>query len=48
MEYYGGSGGFIHCGWKVLYRAGGWFEPSGRHVKDDRLAWPRVEGIHKH
>jgi hypothetical protein len=27
---------------------GGWFEPSGRHVQDERLAWPRFADIHKH
>jgi hypothetical protein len=23
MPYYGGSAGFIHCGFKILYRQGG-------------------------
>ena len=45
MPYYGGSTGFVHCGWKLLYRAGGWFE-DGLHVQDDRLAGGqrRVDG----
>ena len=38
MTEYGGSAGYIHCGWKMLYRAGGWFDDNGWHVKDDRLA----------
>jgi hypothetical protein len=33
MPYYGGSAGFIHCGFKILYRQGGWFDASGLHVK---------------
>lgn len=36
MVYYGGTAGYVHCGWKLLYRAGGWFE-DGVHVKDQRL-----------
>lgn len=46
MEYYGGSSGFICCGWKILYRAGGWFD-KGMHIKDDRLAGGRrrVDGV---
>jgi hypothetical protein len=38
MHYYGGSAGFICCEYKVLYRTGGWFDPHGTHVADDRLA----------
>ena len=37
MPYYGGTAGFIHCGWKILHREGELFE-NGVHVKDDRLA----------
>lgn len=46
MTYHGGSAGFIHCEWKLLYRADGWFDAHGRHVKDDRLAGGtrRVDG----
>ena len=46
MTHYGGSGGYIHCDWKLLYRAGGRFGQEGRHVKDDRLAGGtrRVDG----
>jgi hypothetical protein len=46
MPYYGGSAGFIHCDFKVLYRQGGWFDEQGLHVKDDRLAGGtrRVDG----
>lgn len=46
MPYYGGSAGFIHCGFKILYRADGWFDGNGLHVKDDRLAGGtrRVDG----
>jgi hypothetical protein len=46
MPYYGGSAGFIHCGFKILYRRGGWFDAGGLHVKDDRLAGGtrRVDG----
>ena len=45
MHYYGGSTGYVCHGWKILYRAGGWFE-NGLHVKDDRLAGGtrRVDG----
>ena len=45
MEHHGGSIGYLHCGWKLLYRAGGWVE-NGEHVKDDRLAGGtrRVDG----
>lgn len=47
MNYYGGSVGYIHCDWKMLYRSGGWFDDSDYHVKDDRLAGGnrRVGGI---
>lgn len=38
MPYYGGSGGFICCDFKILYNHGGWFDSQGRHIKDDRLA----------
>jgi hypothetical protein len=46
MPNYGGSAGYIHCGWKLLYRAGGWFGADGLHAKDDRLAGGsrRVDG----
>ena len=46
MPYYGGSAGFIHCGFKILYRQDGWFDAQGLHVKDDRLAGGtrRVDG----
>lgn len=46
MPYYGGTAGFIHCGFKILYRQGGWFDARGLHVKDDRLAGGsrRVDG----
>jgi hypothetical protein len=46
MPYYGGSAGFIHCGFKILWRQGGWFDARGLHVKDDRLAGGtrRVDG----
>jgi|tagenome__1003787_1003787.scaffolds.fasta_scaffold13575109_1 hypothetical protein len=42
MDHYGGTAGYIHCGWKLLYRAGGWFK-HGSHVQDSRLAGPRQE-----
>lgn len=47
MPHYGGTMGYICCGWKLLYRGGGWFEPTGagfngvrvkdsdQHVNDD-------------
>jgi len=38
MTAYGGSTGYIHCGWKLLYRWDGWFDENGKHVRDDRLA----------
>ncbi len=46
MPYYGGTAGFIHCGYKILYRQDGWFDQKGLHVKDDRLAGGtrRVDG----
>lgn len=46
MPYYGGSAGFIHCGFKTLYRQDGWFDDQGLHVKDERLAGGdrRVDG----
>jgi hypothetical protein len=46
MPYYGGSAGYIHCGFKILYRSQGWFDEDGLHVKDDRLAGGtrRVDG----
>ena len=46
MDDYGGSAGYMHCEWKLLYRDGGWFE-NGVHVKDDRLAGGtrRVDGV---
>ncbi len=36
MVYKGGSFGFVHCEWMLLYRAGGW-EKNGKIVKDRRL-----------
>jgi hypothetical protein len=46
MPYYGGSAGFIHCGFKILYREDGWFDAQGLHIKDERLAGGgrRVDG----
>jgi hypothetical protein len=46
MPYYGGSAGFICCGYKVLFREDGWFDEAGLHLKDDRLAGGsrRVDG----
>jgi hypothetical protein len=44
MIYYGGTAGFIHCGWKLLFRAGGWFDTEGLHVRDERLAGSRQDG----
>jgi hypothetical protein len=46
MHYYGGTGGWVCCGWKILFRADGWFS-YGQHVKDDRLAGGkrRADGI---
>jgi hypothetical protein len=46
MPYYGGSAGFICCGFKILYNASGWFDSQGLHIKDDRLAGGsrRVDG----
>lgn len=40
MPYYGGTAGYIHCEWKLLYRAGCWFE-NGKHVRDDRIEGKR-------
>jgi hypothetical protein len=37
MLAYGGSGGYICCKWKLLYRADGWFDEAGIHLRDDRL-----------
>jgi hypothetical protein len=37
MHRYGGTVGWIHCGYKLLYRQGGWFK-NGMHIRDDRLA----------
>jgi hypothetical protein len=45
MPYYGGSGGFICCEWKLLSRAGGWFDDNGAHVRDDRISSRRVDGV---
>ena len=46
MTHYGGSAGYIHCDWKLLYRGGDWFDDDGQHVKDERLAGgaQRVDG----
>ena len=53
MTHHGGTIGYLHCGWKLLYRSGGWADENGNHVADGRLAGPRqdhgarcVEGIH--
>ena len=43
MNHYGGTAGYICCGWKLLYRAGGWFDSNGLHVADSRLAGPRQD-----
>ena len=37
MTHYGGSAGYIHCEWKLLYRGGGWFDSKSLHVSDERL-----------
>jgi hypothetical protein len=46
MPFYGGSAGFICCEFKILVRAGGWFDGDGAHVLDERLAGGsrRVDG----
>lgn len=46
MPYYGGSAGYVCCGYKQLYRSSGWFR-NGVHVADDRLAGGtrRVAGV---
>lgn len=51
MKYYGGTAGWIHCGYKLLYRAGGWFrDDPGRyknhHVQDERLSTGRRSVTH--
>ena len=43
MKHYGGTTGYICCGWKLLYRSGGWFDEDGLHVQDSRLAGPRQD-----
>jgi hypothetical protein len=45
MRHYGGSAGYICCGWKLLYRGGGWFDGSGAHVADERINPMRVDGV---
>jgi hypothetical protein len=49
MRFYGGTAGYIHCGFRVLYREDGWFDQNDLHVKDDRLAGGdrRVDGVSK-
>lgn len=37
MPYRGGTYGFICCGWKLLYRAGGWLDAAGLPVRDRRI-----------
>lgn len=44
MKHYGGTAGYIHCGYKLLYRSGGWFDDDGLHVADSRLAGPHQDG----
>lgn len=38
MVFYGGTAGFICCGWKLLYRTGGWFDETETHVSDRRIS----------
>jgi hypothetical protein len=46
MHFYGGSAGYICCDYKILIKAGGWFDEKGLHIRDDRLAGGgrRVDG----
>jgi hypothetical protein len=37
MHYHGGTIGFVCCEWKLLYRAGGWFDANGKPLSDRRL-----------
>jgi hypothetical protein len=38
MPYYGGTRGYMHCGWKLLYRADGWLDAAGEPVRDRRIS----------
>ncbi len=48
MPYYGGSGGYICHDFKLLVRAGGWFEADGAHVRDRRLTGDTVRHLRRH
>ena len=37
MPYRGGTYGFVCCEWKLLHRAGGWFDEHDRPVRDRRI-----------
>jgi hypothetical protein len=48
MEYYGGSGGYICHEFKILVKAGGWFDDSGARLDDRRLHNPSSRGLRRH
>jgi hypothetical protein len=37
MLYKGGTYGFVHCSWMLLYREGGWLDEAGNVLPDRRL-----------
>lgn len=43
MPYHGGGAGYLCCEWKLLYRADGWLDASGAHVRDERINPSRVQ-----
>lgn len=48
MQHYGGSGGYICHDYKVLVKAGGWFDQSGTHLDDRRLNNQANRDIRRH
>jgi ssDNA-binding Zn-finger/Zn-ribbon topoisomerase 1 len=48
MQYYGGSGGYICHDYKVLVKAGGWFDESGAHFQDRRLNDQTIRELRRH
>lgn len=47
MQHYGGSAGYICCEFKLLVRAGGWFDDSGADLDDRRLVRNTTRGIRR-
>jgi hypothetical protein len=48
MGHYGGTGGYICHDYKLLVRAGGWFDESGAHLDDRRLKGETIRDIRRH